>query len=233
LDSPKHGIICSDCVLEEGTGKVYCLACHNSSGANFPSLINRSSWATHIKSPAHSLAVQQVAEAQKQQAATHQQYNDLYNMPRTFLDTPSLPTDLGLGRRAQFRPILLDEDTNGVSAADFRDIMMEETNYLRAVDEQEDFLAKNTEALRREVENLRLRHLEAEFEGADDETIPQLAQEIRDNGKDLVLLPLICLKRLLRLQKCSVQPARMKTKSTDILGVFQSTMTMHHMATKL
>ncbi|KAJ7918581.1 hypothetical protein B0H13DRAFT_2434969 [Mycena leptocephala] len=102
-------------------------------------------------------------------------------MPRTFLDTPSLPTDLGLGRRAQFRPILLDEDTNGVSAADFRDIMMEETNYLRAVDEQEDFLAKNTEALRREVENLRLRHLEAEFEGADDETIPQLAQEIRDN----------------------------------------------------
>ncbi|KAJ7916032.1 hypothetical protein B0H13DRAFT_2323730 [Mycena leptocephala] len=102
-------------------------------------------------------------------------------MPRTFLDTPSLPTDLGLGRRAQFRPILLDEDTNGVSAADFRDIMMEETNYLRAVDEQEDFLAKNTEALRREVENLRLHHLEAEFEGADDETIPQLAQEIRDN----------------------------------------------------
>ncbi|KAJ7825594.1 hypothetical protein B0H13DRAFT_1918579, partial [Mycena leptocephala] len=170
-----------NCVVEEGTGKVYCLACHNSSGANFPSMINRSSWANHIKSPAHSLAVQQVAEAQKQQAATHQQYNDLYNMPRTFLDTPSLPTDLGLGRRAQFRPILLDEDTNGVSAADFRDIMMEETNYLRAVDEQEDFLAKNTEALRREVENLRLRHLEAEFEGADDETIPQLAQEIRDN----------------------------------------------------
>ncbi|KAJ7939128.1 hypothetical protein B0H13DRAFT_1850862 [Mycena leptocephala] len=97
-------------------------------------------------------------------------------MPRTFLDTPLLPTDLGLGRRAQFRPILLDEDTNGVSAADFRDIMMEETNCLHAIEEQEDFLAKNAEALRREVENMRLHHLEAEFEGADDETIPRLAQ---------------------------------------------------------
>ncbi|KAJ6551095.1 hypothetical protein B0H10DRAFT_2169864 [Mycena sp. CBHHK59/15] len=102
-------------------------------------------------------------------------------MPSTSLNTPLLPTDLGLGRRAQFRPILLDEDTNGVSAADFRDIMMEETNYLHAIKEQEDFLAKNAEALSREVENMRLHHLEAEFEGADDETIPRLAQEIRDN----------------------------------------------------
>jgi hypothetical protein len=192
LDSPNHAIF-SDCVIEEGTAKVYCLVCHTSSGANFPSLINRSSWASHIKSPAHSLAIQQVAEAQKKQAVTHQQYNDLYNMPSTSLNTPLLPTDLGLGRRAQFRPILLNEDTNGVSAADFRDIMMEETNCLHAIEEQEDFLAKNAEALRREVENMRLHHLEAEFEGADDETIPRLAQEIRDNGKDLVLLPLICL----------------------------------------
>ncbi|KAJ7912613.1 hypothetical protein B0H13DRAFT_2232426 [Mycena leptocephala] len=102
-------------------------------------------------------------------------------MPSTSLNMPLLPTDLGLGRRAQFRPILLDEDTNGVSAADFRDIMMEETNCMHAIEEQEDFLAKNAEALRREVENMRLHHLEAEFEGADDETIPRLAQEIRDN----------------------------------------------------
>ncbi|KAJ6601678.1 hypothetical protein B0H10DRAFT_1958311 [Mycena sp. CBHHK59/15] len=102
-------------------------------------------------------------------------------MPSTSLNMPLLPTDLGLGRRAQFRPILLDEDTNGVSAADFRDIMMEETNYLHAIEEQEDFFAKNAEALWREVENMRLHHLEAEFEGADDETIPRLAQEIRDN----------------------------------------------------
>ncbi|KAJ6631670.1 hypothetical protein B0H10DRAFT_1938493 [Mycena sp. CBHHK59/15] len=100
-------------------------------------------------------------------------------MPSTSLNTPLLPTDLGLGRRAQFRPILLDEDTNGVSAADFRDIMMEETNYLHAIKEQEDFLAKNAEAL---------------------------SHMLRATGE-------------------------YEDESTDILGLFRSTMTMHHMAT--
>ena len=41
----------------------------------------------------------------------------------------------------------------------------------------------DAEVLRREIEILELQHLEAEFEGADDETIPRLVEEIRADGK--------------------------------------------------
>ncbi|KAJ6569081.1 hypothetical protein B0H19DRAFT_1373408 [Mycena capillaripes] len=100
-------------------------------------------------------------------------------MPITLLQAPPLPASSA--QRAQFRPILHDEDTNGISAADFQDLMMQETNLLGETPEAKNFLVNNTEALRREIEILQLQHLEAEFEGADDETVPQLAQEIRDN----------------------------------------------------
>ncbi|KAJ7122381.1 hypothetical protein C8R44DRAFT_736072 [Mycena epipterygia] len=101
-------------------------------------------------------------------------------MPKTSLQTPVFPIDLG-PRRPQFQPILHDEDTNGISAADFQDVMMQQADVLHAVDEPDDLMLKNVEALRREIEILKLQHLEAEFEGADDETVPQFVQEIRDN----------------------------------------------------
>ncbi|KAJ7226406.1 hypothetical protein C8J57DRAFT_1535214 [Mycena rebaudengoi] len=116
--------------------------------------MNRTSWAKHLKSLAHTRAIQHVAEAWSQQAATHQQYNEL--TPSTSLNATVMPPDLGPGRRPQFRPILNDKDTNGISAADFQEIIMQE----------------NTEALRREIEILQLQHLETEFEGADDENYP-------------------------------------------------------------
>jgi hypothetical protein len=108
-------------------------------------------------------------------------------MGSTDLQVPVSQPEFGY-RRAQFRPILQDEDTNGISATDFQDIMMQELDTLRAEPEPDDFLVQNAEALRREIEILKLQHLEAEFEGADDETIPQLAQEIRDNGKNFTFV---------------------------------------------
>ncbi|KAF7343015.1 hypothetical protein MVEN_01731700 [Mycena venus] len=170
-----------DCVeVGEGTGKVYCRICHIASGTDIPSIINRTSWAKHLQSPTHSLGVQQVAEAKKKQADTRRQYDELYTMHSAPLQVPVLQPEFN-SRQARFRPILLDEDMNGISSADFQDVMMQELDTLRAEPEPDDFLVQNAEALRREIEILQLQHLEAEFEGADDETIPRIAQEIRDN----------------------------------------------------
>ncbi|KAJ7718672.1 hypothetical protein B0H16DRAFT_1739980 [Mycena metata] len=86
--------------------------------------------------------------------------------------------------RPHFRAVLVDEDSNGISAADFQDIMMQEVDDLRSAAESEriDSSVKNADLLHREIEILRLRHLEQEFEGADDETVPQLIQEIQANS---------------------------------------------------
>lgn len=182
-DIDSHILIITGCLVDENSTKVSCRICHIASGAQSRTWINRASWKKHLEAPAHLLAIQRTTETQERQADTHRQYNDMYSMPTTSLQTPAFLTTSGASR-AHFRPILDDEDTNGVSAADFQDIMMQEVNALHAgVTEPDDFMLKNVEALRREIEILKLQHLEAEFEGADDETVPQFVQEIRDNSK--------------------------------------------------
>ncbi|KAF7351461.1 hypothetical protein MSAN_01578200 [Mycena sanguinolenta] len=108
---------------------------------------------------------------------TRRQYDELYATPAVPLRIPNQPLEFNL-RQAHFRPILLDEDMNGVSNADFEDLMMQELDSLKAGSE-DDFMARNAEALRREIEILELQHLEAEFEdllhanGEDEDIINQ------------------------------------------------------------
>ncbi|KAF7370029.1 hypothetical protein MSAN_00632900 [Mycena sanguinolenta] len=150
--------------------------------------MNRSSWAKHLATPTHSLSLQQLTEAEEMQNNTRRQYDELYATPAVPLRIPNQPLEFNL-RQAHFRPILLDEDMNGVSNADFEDLMMQELDSLKAGSE-DDFMARNAEALRREIEILELQHLEAEFEGADDETIPcmklirVLSDLLHANGED-------------------------------------------------
>ncbi|KAJ6587553.1 hypothetical protein DFH09DRAFT_230353 [Mycena vulgaris] len=167
------------CLVDEPTGKVCCLLCETVSGGDTHNWMNRASWKKHLESSAHLHSLEHVAQTQQTQAATHQQYNNVYSMSSTSLQAPVLPDNPG-PRRPQFRPVLPDEDMNGVSTADFDDLMMQEVDNLRALPELA--LADNSETLRREIEILNIQSLEDEFEGADDETIPQFVQEIRDNG---------------------------------------------------
>lgn len=161
------------------TGKVCCRICHDASGAVVPTWMWRSGSKKHLEAGTHLLAAAQLAERNKIHAETRQQYGEIYNMAATSLQAPSMPVNSG-PPRPQFRPIL-DEDSNGISAADFQELMMQEVDDLRSVPQPEQ--VNNDDILRREVELLRLRHLEQEFEGADDETVPQFIQEIRANGE--------------------------------------------------
>ncbi|KAF7324217.1 hypothetical protein MSAN_02533900 [Mycena sanguinolenta] len=139
--------------------------------------MNRSSWVKHLATPTHSLSLQQLTEAEEMQNNTRRQYDELYATPAVPLRIPNQPLEFNL-RQAHFRPILLDEDMNGVSNADFEDLMMQELDSLKAGSE-DDFMARNAEALRREIEILELQHLEAEFEdllhanGEDEDIINQ------------------------------------------------------------
>lgn len=174
-----------DC-FEDEAGKICCRACHTASGADTRTWIGRASWKKHSESPAHSNALQQAAQSRQQVAATRQQYDSIYsNMPVASLQAPVLSDSRP---RAQFRPILSDEDTNGVAIADFEDTMMQEADALRATPEQDDFVIKNAELLRRERELLQLEALDEEFEGADDETIPHFVQDIQENGRSILLV---------------------------------------------
>jgi hypothetical protein len=154
---------------DEHTGKVSCQACHNISGDGVRIWMSRGSWKKHLATAAHLQSIRRVAQMKEQQAATRQQYDNLYNMAGASLQSPELPFGPHLPR-AQFRPILAEEDSNGISAADFEDMMMQEVNDLRAIaeSEPEKSVIDNEETIRREAEILRLRHLEDEFEGADD-----------------------------------------------------------------
>ncbi|KAJ7444255.1 hypothetical protein B0H11DRAFT_2250136 [Mycena galericulata] len=166
------------CFEDDVAGKICCRVCHKASGADTRTWIARTSWKKHVQSPAHSKSLEQAAQTQKVEAETRQQYISVYSMPSTILQAPS-SSDTSVPR-AQFRPIL-DEDTNGISMTDFEDVMMREIDYSP---EPDTFLADNAEILRRERELLLLDHLEEEFEGADDETVPNFIQDIYDNGKD-------------------------------------------------
>ncbi|KAJ7108898.1 hypothetical protein C8R43DRAFT_1139825 [Mycena crocata] len=167
-----------ECLVHPTTGQVACNTCKKASGAEMLTYINRVSWKTHIHSPTHWAATQKLMEQDSLEKATRQQYFDIYSMNSTSLQDPGMLNNTG-NQRARFRPIL-DEDTNGIRAADFEDVVMQEIEAFTEPDPV-DLAAENVEAIRRELEILRLEHLEQEFEGVDDETIPQFADEIRGN----------------------------------------------------
>ncbi|KAJ7261647.1 hypothetical protein C8J57DRAFT_1514165 [Mycena rebaudengoi] len=168
-----------DCVEDPQTGKVSCQICHGTrSGAC--TWISRGSWKKHIDTPAHKAAKERTLEAAQAALRINNQYNDLYRMASTSLQAPPVAPN-SAPPRPHFRPIL-DEDSNGVSTSDFDDIIMQQSdNFYR--NQVATPIVDYTETLRREIELLKLRHLEEEFEGADDETVPQLAEELRNNGK--------------------------------------------------
>ncbi|KAJ7493481.1 hypothetical protein FB451DRAFT_1360332 [Mycena latifolia] len=119
--------------------------------------------------------MERASEAAQTADATNTYYHELYSMGSTSLQMPARPASPV--SRAHFRPIL-DEDTNGIGAEDF-----EMAEHMPHIVIEEETRVRNIEILRREVELLMLEHLEEEFEGGDDETIPQFTQEILDNGK--------------------------------------------------
>lgn len=135
----------------------------------------RNSWKRHLVNKAHLRAVQTALETAKSVEATNTHYSQVYTMGSTSLQTPSLTNP---APRAQFHPIL-DEDTNGIGPEDF------EMSHFPLPDLADEALtrANNSEILRREIEILMLQHLEDEFEGGDDETVPNLTEEMRQNGK--------------------------------------------------
>ena len=84
--------------------------------------------------------------------------------------------------RPQFRPVL-DEDSNNIPFGDFHDTIMQESEAFFQ-HRREESIVDYSEILSREIELLRLRHLDDEFEGADDETVPQFLQELRDSSEE-------------------------------------------------
>lgn len=84
--------------------------------------------------------------------------------------------------RPQFRPVL-DEDSNNIPFGDFHDTIMQESAAFFQQRHEEELIVDYSEIISREIGLLRLRHLDDEFEGADDETVPQFLQELRDNSE--------------------------------------------------
>jgi hypothetical protein len=145
--------------------------------------MNRTSWRKHLDGAPHKAAVQKIATLAETSAAINANYDQIYGMASTSLRTPSVPHNYAPAR-AHFRPIL-DEDTNGISTADF-DELTHNSGMDHSKAREEEAALRNAELLAREIELLQLRHLDEEFEDADDETIPHFtetfAQEIRENG---------------------------------------------------
>ncbi|KAJ6621713.1 hypothetical protein B0H10DRAFT_2215060 [Mycena sp. CBHHK59/15] len=97
-------------------------------------------------------------------------------LPASLQPSSSIPTAL----RPQFRPVL-DEDSNNIPFGNFHDTIMQESEAFFQ-HRHEESIVDYSEILSREIELLRLRHLDDEFEGADDQTVPQFLQELRDNN---------------------------------------------------
>ncbi|KAJ7753276.1 hypothetical protein B0H16DRAFT_1459575 [Mycena metata] len=161
------------------SSQVSCRPCHNISGAleGDRTYISLASWKKHGDSASHGQSVRTVAARAQQQVAAQHQYLQVYSMAGTSLQVPTMSSQPP--SRPHFRAVLVDEDSNGISAADFQDIMMQEVDDLRSAAESEriDSSVKNADLLHREIEILRLRHLEQEFE-----TVPQLIQEVQANS---------------------------------------------------
>lgn len=194
--------------------------------------MGRSSWKKHVKdSQKHLSIVRGMQEAAQNAESVNTQYKEMYSMASTSLRTPA-PAP-AMAPRAHFHPIL-DEDTNGIGAEDFamEDFVMEEAtvNFTELAAETR---AKNATILRREIELLMLMHLEDEFEGAEDETIPHFTQDILDNSKcmQVSFLGLSWNLNAEIFQLFSNRTQRTTSMNT-LQGSPQATIT-RHMATKL
>lgn len=171
--------------LENEHGQVGCLICKEAHSSPSLTWILRPSWKKHLQSPFHLHSVALHASNRQKAEETSQQYSALYSTAPISLQNPlsesvQMPPPLP---NLQERP---DEDCNGVHIGDF-DFDFEDQQRLFPTT---DSIAVNPEAqvelLRREIELLHLAALDEEFEGADDETIPRMADIFRDLGKHLV-----------------------------------------------
>ncbi|KAJ7614819.1 hypothetical protein FB45DRAFT_1108964 [Roridomyces roridus] len=160
---------------QQDGAKVSCNACHSVTGGTLRVWINRGSWKTHTDSAKHIAAVKSQQESASRAAQTAKQYRTLYSQKPVPLRNPE--ASLSQAPRPRFQPVRVEEDSNGISAADFRELMEDEFEDLQAAPGPE--ALDSTEILRREMEILQLQYLEEEFEGADDQTIPQLTEDFR------------------------------------------------------
>jgi hypothetical protein len=168
-----------DALVNLAAEKVGCIPCKEARNADFVSWMAFTSWPNHLKTAAHLKAVEtrQMNEILAQQA--QQQYHALY----TSHSVPLQHASVTMAPRPAF-DVALGEDVNGIAAGDFEfDPMQQESLFpvhlvnMVSSDNQ-------AELLRREIELLHLEALDEEFEGADDETVPRMADEFRELGTD-------------------------------------------------
>lgn len=146
------------------------------------------SWANHLKSAAHINAQASQQRNQILAQETHQQYQQLYSSHSVPLRNPPPSVAVSHAQRDYFAP-LSGEDINGILPTDFEFDEIEREAYFVVGADGNDSADDNI--LRHEVELLHLEALEEEFEGADDETIPALAEEFRDLGKHILVICIV------------------------------------------
>lgn len=141
------------------------------------------SWASHVKSKTHSDSLELRARNQQVAIQARDQYANLYHGNTVSLAQPS---------RIQIQPAPLPtysssasygDDVNGINSSDFSFDMIEQDHYfgIPAVDTPvEDAIRQEQLAL--EIDRLRLATLDEEFEGAEDVTVPCMAEEFRALG---------------------------------------------------
>jgi hypothetical protein len=139
------------------------------------------SWPNHLKTSTHLKAVE-TRDANKILAqVAQQQYHDLYTSHSVPLRSASVTIAPSNATNPTF-DFALGRDVNGISVDDF-EFNTTQQEALFPVHPTNMVASQNqAELLRREIEILHLEALDEEFEGADDETIPQMADEFRELG---------------------------------------------------
>lgn len=171
----------TDAIVNSDHAKVGCLVCKMFRNSEVVIWMAYTSWPNHLKSTGHINA-----EANRQQnrilaQATHDRYQQLYSSIPVSLQNPP-PVSALRTLHEQFAPFF-GEDINGVTASDFVFDETEQQAYFAVEQDQHSVQQQHDDLLRAEVQLLHLEALKEEFEGADDETIPALAEEFRNLGK--------------------------------------------------
>jgi hypothetical protein len=175
--------------VDSETNKVLCLACKQATGNT--NWIARASLSSHVKSIAHHKAVDAAQGQQELALEQHRQYTAIYGAAAVSLrNLPPVarPPSIGGFHSSD------DMDLTGASATD-DPLSFGEQQFLfpqhadLAIQEQSE-----VDLLRQEMHLLYLEALDEEFEGAEDQTVPAMAQEFQQLGIDIFYIPLLILR---------------------------------------
>jgi hypothetical protein len=153
------------------------------SGATHVSWLLHGSWAKHLALPGHINTKSQRTMNIQLAEQTHQQYEDVYTMHQTTFENPPL---IPYKQQDTVHRFDYQFDINGVAASDFEFTAEEQELFFLAGGPSNSI--DNDELLCREIEQMVLQSVEDEFEGADDETVPNLADYFCAHGLLVSLL---------------------------------------------